>query len=263
MLLVALALGVLSPLVASASARAGTARGLRAERVCHAPRPGRAACLGLKLVPASLSAAELQASARRQSREAASGGHPAVDVKAPEPGYLTPQRLHAAYALPSETRASSLQTIAIVDAFDDPHAEADLAVYDEQFGLPACTAANGCFRKVDEAGKASPLPPKQGEWAGEISIDVQMAHSTCQSCHILLVEANNPANENLTAAESRAEALGATVISNSWGTSELSIEAASDLHAPFDDPGIVITASAGDDGFRNWAAKHASERNFT
>jgi hypothetical protein len=209
------AVALAAPLAASSPAGAASARGLRAERVCRAPRPGRAACLGLKLVPASLSAAELQASARQQSREAASGGHPAVDVTAPEPGYLTPQRLHAAYALPNETRASPLQSIALVDAFDDPHAEADLAVYDAQFGLPACTAANGCFRKVDEAGKASPLPPKQGEWAGEISIDVQMAHAVCPGCTILLVEADSEEFGDLGAAVDTAANLGATEISTS------------------------------------------------
>jgi hypothetical protein len=204
----------------------------------------------MKLVPSALTAGELQAGAKRQTREAASGGRPAVGVKTPYPGYLTPQRLDAAYALPSETNASTLQTIALVDAFDDPTAEADLAVYDQQFGLPACTAANGCFRKVDEAGNASPLPRKQGEWAGEISIDVQMAHAICPGCRILLVEAESEEFSDLGAAVDSAARLGATEISNSYGATE----EASDLGlagADYKHPGVLVAASSGDCGYRN------------
>ncbi len=195
----------------------------------------------MKLVPSSPTAVELQASAKRQTREAASGARPAVGVKTPYPGYLTPQRLDAAYALPSETNASTLQTIALVDAFDDPTAEADLAVYDQQFGLPACTAANGCFRKVDEAGNASPLPRKQGEWAGEISIDVQMAHAICPGCRILLVEAESEEFSDLGAAVDTAARLGATEISNSYGATE----EASDVSlagADYQHPGVLVAA---------------------
>ena len=187
---------------------------------------------------------------------------------------LRPQDLHSVYSLP--TSASSAQTIAIVDAYNDPNAEADLKTYSEEFGLPLCTKANGCFDQVSQkSGAPLPFPTTTAElealwesptkevkeeaeeiagWGTEISLDIETAHATCQSCHILLVEANDPANENLVEAERRAEALGATVISNSWGTSEAFIGPASDQHAPFYDPGIVITASAGDDGFRNWAA---------
>jgi hypothetical protein len=56
----------------------------------------------------------------------------------------------SAYNLP--TTAAAGQTIAIVDAFDDPDAESDLATYRATYGLPACTSANGCFRKVNENG---------------------------------------------------------------------------------------------------------------
>ena len=42
--------------------------------------------------------------------------------------------------------------MAIVDAFDDPNAESDLAVYRSQYGLSACTTANGCFKKVNQTG---------------------------------------------------------------------------------------------------------------
>src|SRR5882757_10538724 len=64
------------------------------------------------------------------------------------PSGLGPSSLDAAYALPSSTAGSS-RTVAIVDAYDDPTAEADLGVYRSQFGLSACTTANGCFKKIN------------------------------------------------------------------------------------------------------------------
>lgn len=246
---VALALATSSAAI-GAGARSHTR--FRIHRVCRTPRPGRAACLGMKLVPTSLTSSALHANAIRQSSEAAGGARPAVTNKSPTPGFLTPQRLHAAYALPSETAASSLQTVAVVDAFDDPTAEADLDVYDKQFGLPACTTANGCFHKVNQAGNASPLPHKQGEWAGEISIDVQMARAVCQSCRILLVEASSEEFSDLGTAVNAAVNAGATEISNSYGGPEQP-SYASLATTYFDHPGVVVAASSGDCGYLNKA----------
>ena len=255
-------LGALALAAASPAAAAARHPGFRIHRVCGAPRPGRAACLGLKLVPSSLTSADLHASALRQSSEASGGARPAVTNKSPEAGNLTPARLHAAYALPSETAASSLQTVAVVDAFDDPTAEADLSVYDEQFGLPPCTTANGCFRKVNESGNAAPLPRKQGEWAGEISIDVQMARAICTSCRILLVEASSEEFSDLGAGVNTAVNLGATVVSNSYGGPEQQSYTSLGT-ADYDHPGVVVAASSGDCGYFNTAcARDARAANF-
>jgi len=226
------------------------------QRVCAVPPPGAAACAAMRLVNPSLTPAELRASAELQAEEGLSGEQPAVTYPSPFPGYLTPQDLDAAYALPSETVASSTQTIAVIDAFDDPTAEADLGVYDEQFGLPPCTTANGCFRKLNEQGKASPLPPENGEWAGEISIDVQMAHAICPGCHVLLVEASSEELEDLGAAVDTAVKAGATEISNSYvGPEEPAIASVFDELASsfYDHPGVVVTASSGDCGYLNEA----------
>ncbi|HEY2215972.1 MAG TPA: hypothetical protein VGH21_00655, partial [Solirubrobacteraceae bacterium] len=103
---------------ALAGARARLSEGFRVQRVCRVAHKHAAACLGMKLIPASLTSAELHSNALTQSREAAKGARPAVTVKSPEPGFLTPQRLHEAYALPVETDASHVQTVAVVDAFD-------------------------------------------------------------------------------------------------------------------------------------------------
>jgi hypothetical protein len=253
-LLLALALVVL---VACSTALAAPASSpFRIQRLCGMPRPGAAACTGMKLVPTSLSAAELHADAATQAGEAATGASPAVGVKHPIGGYLTPQSLHQAYSLPMETDSSSLQTIAVIDAYNDPSAEADLRVYDETFGLPACTTANGCFSKLNQDGDTSPLPEDEGEWASEISIDVQMAHAICQSCHILLVEANNEDFTSLGDAVDAAVKAGATEISNSYAGPEE--PALASTFAAYDNdyynhPGVAITASSGDCGYLNEA----------
>ncbi|MHB8532648.1 MAG: hypothetical protein ACYDC2_08000, partial [Solirubrobacteraceae bacterium] len=108
-------------------AGAASAIALPARRACAAPSPGRAACMAERLL---LDASPGTAGAAPRTG-APGGGGPAADK--PFAGYLTPQLLHEAYALPSETPEAPAQTIAIVDAFDDPSAEADLAVFDAQF----------------------------------------------------------------------------------------------------------------------------------
>lgn len=157
---------------------------------------------------------------------------------------LAPTQFHSAYALP--TAGGAGQTIAIVDAYDDPTAESDLATFSSQFGLPTCTTANGCFRKVNQSGGTS-YPGASSGWSLEIALDVETAHGICPSCKILLVEATNNAFTNLFAAENEAVALGANVISNSWGGNESSSETSFD--SAFNHPGVAITASTGDNGY--------------
>jgi hypothetical protein len=156
-----------------------------------------------------------------------------------------PADLQSAYALPSATGGSG-QTFAIVDAFDDPTAESDLGDYRSNYGLPPCTTANGCFRKVNETGGTLPPPPNP-DWGLEISLDLDMVSAVCPNCHILLVEATTNLNTDLYTAVDTAAALGANAISNSYGGSESSDETADDVH--FNHPGAAITASSGDDGF--------------
>jgi subtilase family serine protease len=157
---------------------------------------------------------------------------------------LGPADLQSAYKLPSAT-AGSGQTIAIVDAFDDPTAEADLGTYRSQFGLSPCTTANGCFRKVNQNGAASPLPSVDSGWALEISLDLDMASAICPNCHILLVEASSNSFTNLAAGVNRAAAMGANAISNSYGGGDQRESSSS----AYNHPGIAITASSGDNGF--------------
>jgi subtilase family serine protease len=162
------------------------------------------------------------------------------------PSGYGPADLQSAYALPSTT-AGSGQTVAIVDAFDDPTAESDLGQYRSNYGLPPCTTANGCFKKVGQTGSTLLLPPPEPDWSLEISLDLDMVSAVCPNCHILLVEANTNLNTDLYASEDTAARLGANAISNSYGGDESSTETADDVH--FTHPGIAITASSGDNGY--------------
>jgi hypothetical protein len=168
------------------------------------------------------------------------GGKP---LAASGPVGYGPAQFRTAYSLPSLTKGIG-QTIGIVDAYDDPTAEHDLATYDAAFGLPACTTANGCFTKVNQTG-GSAYPPANGGWALEISLDVQIAHAACPNCKILLVEANSNSFSNLLTAEDYATS-HATVVSNSWGGPESSSEKGYDSHF---NRSVPIMFSSGDSGY--------------
>ena len=156
-----------------------------------------------------------------------------------------PAQFHTAYNLP--TASPTAPTIAIVDAYDDPNAEADLGVFDAQYGLPACTTANGCFQKVSQTGTTR-YPRSNSGWALEISLDVQTAHAICQNCKILLVEASSASMASLGASVNEAVKLGATIVSNSYGGGESSLDTSYDS-AYFNHPGVAITVSSGDSGY--------------
>jgi subtilase family serine protease len=191
---------------------------------CHAPRtPDSAACMAIVR----------------------------TDIPAQQPGLsgtpsgYGPADIQSAYKLPSAT-AGSGQTIAIVDAYDDPTAESDLAVYRSQYGLPPCTTANGCFKKIDQRGGTN-YPRTNGGWAQEISLDLDMVSVTCPNCNILLVEADSNSFADLGAAVNRAAVTpGVSAISNSYGGSDA---ADSTYGSYYNHPGIAITASTGDAGY--------------
>jgi subtilase family serine protease len=155
-----------------------------------------------------------------------------------------PADLQAAYALPSAT-AGDGETVAIVDAYDAPTAESDLAVYRQTFGLSPCTTANGCFQKVDQRGGAN-LPEADAGWAQEVSLDLDMVSAVCPNCRLLLVVADSASMANLGAAVKTAAALGADAISLSWGGSDMKDQY---YGRYFHHPSVAITASSGDDGY--------------
>jgi subtilase family serine protease len=158
-----------------------------------------------------------------------------------------PSSLQSAYNLPSAS-AGAGKRVYIVDAYDDPNAETDLAAYRTQFGLPACTSANGCFQKLNQSGTTSPLPVGNTGWAGEISLDLDMVSAICPNCGITLIEATNNGN-NLFTAVKEAATLGAKYVSLSWGGPESGSEASFDA-AYFKPTGVVYTASTGDGAYQ-------------
>ena len=158
---------------------------------------------------------------------------------------LGPTQIRSAYKLAGLSAGG--RTVGIVDAYDDPKAESDLAAYRKAYGLPSCTTANGCFRKVNQNGAASPLPANDYGWAEEISLDLDAVSAACPDCHILLVEANTPDTAPLMTAVDTAVRLGASAVSNSYGGAEDSTVTASDVH--LNHPGVAITASSGDSGY--------------
>src|SRR5437764_993920 len=157
-------------------------------------------------------------------------------------GY-TPDDLRSAYALPASP-AGSGATVAIVDAYDDPQAEQDLATYRAEFGLPACTSRSGCFRKVDQSGGRSYPAPDPG-WSQEISLDLDMVSAVCPACHILLVEATSASQANLGVAVDTAVALGADAVSNSYGGADASDDSDGRYYHHSGGPVLAVTGRAG------------------
>jgi subtilase family serine protease len=165
------------------------------------------------------------------------------------PTGLTPQDFWSAYNLPYSTGGAG-QTIAIVDAFDYPTAENDLNVFSAQFGLPACTTANGCFRKVNQDGGSNVKKYRTNSgWALEAALDLETAHAVCPSCKILFVETQTNSFANLSTGVNTAAALGANAISNSYGGAEFSLETSTTYGGAYNHPGVAITVSSGDSGF--------------
>jgi subtilase family serine protease len=204
----------------AATAPSAVARGSSAQAACGRPTRGHAQCFALRAT-----------AVRGLNPDAVPAGYHPAD-------------LASAYGLTGATGTG--QTVAIVDAYDNPNAEADLAVYRTQFGLPACTAANGCFKKVNQTG-GSTYPAGNVGWGEEISLDLDMVSAICPKCHILLVEATSNSFTNLAAAVNEAAALHATEISNSYG----GLESASEhtLAASYKHAGIPITVSTGDGAY--------------
>jgi len=163
-------------------------------------------------------------------------------------GGLTPADITGVYGL---SGTGSGQTVAIVDAYNDPKLDADLQTFDAEYGLAACSIASGCLKVVNETG-GSTLPANDTTgWSGEESLDVEAVHAVCSGCKIVLVEASSDSDGDLgTAENTAANTLHATEISNSFGEPETG-SGTTFAHA-FDHPGVVITASSGDDGYYDY-----------
>jgi subtilase family serine protease len=165
-------------------------------------------------------------------------------VGLPGRGYGPPD-ITSAYQL--DTSQGAGQTIAIVDAYDNPRVQSDLSAYRAAWGLPPCTTANGCFKKVNQSGGTTPPYPDPG-WGVEIALDVQAVSASCPNCKILLVEANSASFVDIGRSVNTAARLGADVISNSYGGDEFNgiLEMGAKFYTH---PGVAQVASSGDYGF--------------
>jgi subtilase family serine protease len=159
------------------------------------------------------------------------------------PSGFGPNDLRSAYNITT----NGTSTIAIVDAYGYPNAESDLAVYRAQYGLPACTTANGCFKKVNQNGVQGSYPATDTGWSQEQALDIDMASAMCPGCKIVLVQATTPSYANLATAVRTAAAMpGVTAISNSYGGSETG---STTYEASYNQPGKAVTVSSGDSGY--------------
>ncbi len=197
---------------------------------CATPAPGTVHCFS-RWTPTARS----KASARTS---------PAAAVKPPKLG-LAPADIRKAYKLPASGPKN--QTIAIVDAFDNPRVEQDLKAYRAAYKLPTCSTASACFRKVDQRG-GKKYPKGDPGWGFEIALDVQAVSASCPTCKIMLVEADNDSMASIGSAVNTAVRLGATVVSNSYGTDEFG-SMKTNGKKYYTHPGVPIVASSGDDGY--------------
>src|SRR5262249_11771033 len=166
------------------------------------------------------------------------------------PAGYGPSDLQGAYNIVHAVDPNAVPTgplIAIVDAYGYPNAESDLAVYRQQYGLPPCTTANGCFTKVNQNGGGK-FPKTNVGWAQEQALDLDMVSAICPECRILLVEASSNSFSNIGVAVNQAAGItwGAHAISNSYGGGESGTAPYEPAH---NHPGISITGSSGDNGF--------------
>jgi subtilase family serine protease len=221
-------LGLVGSVVATASAAPSPKA--HAARLCGTPSsPTAAACHALKLVDSS-------------GRPVSPAGRPVTSSAIPG---KAPADIQGAYKVAG--LSSGGRTVAIVDAYGYPNAERDLGVYRAQWGLPACTVANGCLRIINQSGGSS-LPRFNAGWAGEQALDLDAVSATCPDCRIVLVQASSASLTNLgTAVNTAARQPGVVAISNSYGGGDL---ADSSYGRYYNHSGIAVTASTGDNGYQ-------------
>jgi subtilase family serine protease len=215
------------------------------KHLCSVPKPGHAACMAIRKVPANKSNPHAQPYTVHSSFPVGPSGFG-----------LTPDDFATAYGYDPDAVAGQTQTVAIVDAYNDPNILSDLNVFDTQYGLPAETADS--FRVVGQTGSTTSLPTDDTSgWSGEEALDVETVRGVCHLCKIVLVEANSSTNADLQAAVHTAgTVLGATEISNSYGgpegTGHVSAAAIKAIEKTYTFKGVVVTASTGDDGWFSW-----------
>ena len=231
----ALCFSMLALAPSASAASGGQSYAHRNDRVCATATDGYAACHAIRHD-------RVTSSGKAAPMASAPVGKTAADIRS---AYNLPTPLNVG----NSTDGGALgRTIAIVDAYNAPYAEADLGVYRKTMGLSTCTTANHCFTKVNQSGVVGSYPRNNGGWAQEISLDLDMASAACPDCKILLVEASSASFTNLAAGVNTAVKMGATAISNSYGGSDST--ASGTIGQAYNHANVAITASTGDNGYQ-------------
>jgi subtilase family serine protease len=188
------------------------------------------------------------------------GNHPSAGPQAGSstPYGLSPAQVRHAYGFDQITFQNGTvtgngkgETIAIIDAYDDPSIATDLSVFDQQYGLPAPASFTKVGINSSGTASTSTFPPANSGWAGEIELDVEWAHAIAPGASILLVEASSASDTNLMQAVNYArQQPGVVAVSMSWGGSEFSGETSYDSNftTPSGHPGVTFFGSSGDSG---------------
>lgn len=165
------------------------------------------------------------------------------DASTPPAGAIPPSEMRSIYGFNLVSNTGAGETIALVLWYDDPNLEADLGTFSAQYGLPACTTANGCFTKIYTTGSA-----KDNASSGlEESLDVEWAHAIAPTAKLIYVIAPASTDADLATAVNVAIQHGATVVSMSFGGSETTAFDSVFASAP----GVTFVASSGDSGHQS------------
>jgi hypothetical protein len=183
-------------------------------------------------------------------------GSTAQPAATTSPTGLTPSLVRRAYGIDQVQFGSvvgdgSGQTIAIIDAYNDPNIASDLRMFDQQFGLPDANLVRVGQSGTSTLPRNDPSGPGDS-WAMEISLDVEWAHAVAPKANLLLVEASSASDSDLLAAINTARNYsGVSVVSMSWGGAEsASDQTTYDRYftTPTGHTPITFIASAGDSG---------------
>jgi hypothetical protein len=184
----------------------------------------------------------------RAHRKVNADGTYIIEPHAGAPSGYGPPDVQSAYDI--DTTLGEGTTVAIVDAYAYDSAEADLAIYRKQYGLPACTVASGCLKIVGSSGGKAPAGDDQGTgWNGESALDLDMVSAACPKCKILLILAADASNAGLDAGQQTAATLGAAVVSDSWGGADSNPSSEEKYFKTT--PPIGIFVASGDAGYNN------------
>ncbi|MGH7170080.1 MAG: hypothetical protein ACRELG_07380, partial [Gemmataceae bacterium] len=207
----------------------------------------------------------------QQAATAASEGHHLLSPPASPPPGFSPSQIEAAYGFNQITFTTSNgtvqgngsgQTIAIVDAYNDPDIYSNLVTFDQEYGLanPNLTVMNqsGTVLSTNGTSTGVKTPSNNSDWAVEEALDVEWAHTIAPGANIVLVEANSAANLSLfTAVQTAASQSGVSVLSMSWGDNDFSGETSYDSYFQpysatntkgYKNPDVTFVAASGDSG---------------